>query len=62
MGVIVVGYVPKPEGLAALRASAEEAESSIEKTPSSLSRSSRRSDRSSRLPGWRTRSVSSSAA
>ncbi len=25
MGVIVVGYVPKPEGLAALRASAEEA-------------------------------------
>ncbi|MDQ3479892.1 MAG: universal stress protein [Actinomycetota bacterium] len=26
MGVIVVGYVPKPEGLAALRASAEEAQ------------------------------------
>ncbi|MBA2443961.1 MAG: universal stress protein, partial [Nocardioidaceae bacterium] len=25
MGVIVVGYIPKPEGLAALRASAEEA-------------------------------------
>ena len=78
MGVIVVGYVPKPEGEAALRLAAEEAKaaapasssstptaaaaSSTARTPSSPRRSSRRCAPSSRTPASSTRSASSSAA
>lgn len=78
MSVIVVGYVPKPEGRAALRLAAEEAKlrdaslvvvnshrggvSSTPATRSTLSNSSTRCGRSSRRQGCHTKSASSCVA